>query len=37
VKPALATIDGHLIRLPDFSYGRCMGPSAEYDYWHPLE
>jgi glycosyltransferase domain-containing protein len=34
---ALAAIDGHLVRLPDFSYGRCMGPSAVYDCWHPLE
>jgi glycosyltransferase domain-containing protein len=34
---ALAAIDGHLVRLPDFSYGRCMGPSADYDCWHPLE
>jgi glycosyltransferase domain-containing protein len=34
---ALAAIDGHLVRLPDFSYGRCMGPSGSYDCWHPLE
>jgi glycosyltransferase domain-containing protein len=34
---ALAAIDGHLVRLPDFSYGRCTGPSADYDCWHPLE
>ena len=34
---ALTAISGHVIRLPDFSYGRSMGPSAAYDYWHPLE
>jgi glycosyltransferase domain-containing protein len=34
---ALTVIEGHLIRLPDFSYGRSMGPSASYDHWHPLE
>ena len=34
---ALTVIDGQAIRLPDFSYGRSMGPSATYDYWHPLE
>ena len=34
---ALAAIDGQLIRLPDFSYGRSMEPSAAYDCWHPLE
>jgi glycosyltransferase domain-containing protein len=34
---ALTAIDGHLVRLPDFSYGRCMGPSGDYDCWHPLE
>jgi glycosyltransferase domain-containing protein len=34
---ALTAIDGHIIRLPDFSYGRSMGPSAAYDHWHPLE
>ena len=34
---ALTAIGGHVIRLPHFSYGRSMGPSAAYDYWHPLE
>lgn len=34
---ALAAIDGHLVRMPDFSYGRCMSPSAAYECWHPLE
>ena len=34
---ALTAISGHVIRLPHFSYGRSMGPSAAYDYWHPLE
>jgi glycosyltransferase domain-containing protein len=34
---ALTAIDGHLVRVPDFSYGRCMGPSGDYDCWHPLE
>jgi glycosyltransferase domain-containing protein len=34
---ALAAIEGQLIRLPDFSYGRGMGPSAGYGNWHPLE
>jgi glycosyltransferase domain-containing protein len=34
---ALTVIEGHLIRLPDFSYGRSMGPSAAYEHWHPLE
>ena len=30
-------IGGYVIRLPHFSYGRSMGPSAAYDCWHPLE
>jgi glycosyltransferase domain-containing protein len=34
---ALTAIGGHIIRLPHFSYGRSMDPSAAYDYWHPLE
>jgi glycosyltransferase domain-containing protein len=34
---ALAAIEGQLVRLPDFSYGRGMGPSATYGNWHPLE
>ena len=34
---ALTAITGHVIRVPDFSYGRSMGASAAYDYWHPLE
>jgi glycosyltransferase domain-containing protein len=34
---ALTVIDGQVIRLPQFSYGRSMGPSATYEYWHPLE
>jgi hypothetical protein len=34
---ALAAIDGHLVRMPDFSYGRCMGPSGRYGCRHPLE
>lgn len=34
---ALTVIEGHLIRLPDFSYGRSMGPSGTYEHWHPLE
>jgi glycosyltransferase domain-containing protein len=34
---ALTVIEGHLIRLPDFSYGRSMGPSGAYEHWHPLE
>ena len=34
---ALTAIGGHVIRLPHFSYGRSMGPSAAYDCWHPLE
>jgi glycosyltransferase domain-containing protein len=34
---ALTVIDGQLIRLPNFSYGRSMGPSATYECWHPLE
>jgi glycosyltransferase domain-containing protein len=34
---ALTVIEGQLIRLPDFSYGRSMGPSAAYQHWHPLE
>jgi glycosyltransferase domain-containing protein len=34
---ALTAIEGQIIRIPDFSYGRSMGPSAGYEYWHPLE
>jgi glycosyltransferase domain-containing protein len=34
---ALTVIEGHLIRLPDFSSGRSMGPSGAYEHWHPLE
>jgi glycosyltransferase domain-containing protein len=34
---ALAAIEGQLVRLPDFSYGRNMGPSAGYGNSHPLE
>jgi glycosyltransferase domain-containing protein len=34
---ALAVIEGPIIRLPSFSNGRSMAPSAAYDYWHPLE
>lgn len=34
---ALTVIEGPLIRLPDFSYGRSMGPSGAYEHWHPLE
>jgi glycosyltransferase domain-containing protein len=34
---ALTAIGGHVIRLPHFSYGRGMAPSADRDYWHPLE
>jgi glycosyltransferase domain-containing protein len=34
---ALTAVNGHVIRLPHFSYGRSMGPSKPYDYWHPLE
>jgi glycosyltransferase domain-containing protein len=34
---ALAAVDGQLIRLPDFSYGRSMAPSGTYEHWHPLE
>lgn len=34
---ALTVIEGQLIRLPNFSYGRSMGPSATYEHWHPLE
>ncbi len=34
---ALTAVDGHVIRLPGFSYGRSMAPSAAYEHWHPLE
>jgi glycosyltransferase domain-containing protein len=34
---ALTVIEGQVIRVPQFSYGRSMGPSAAYDCWHPLE
>jgi glycosyltransferase domain-containing protein len=34
---SLTVIDGQLIRLPNFSYGRSMGPSTTYERWHPLE
>jgi glycosyltransferase domain-containing protein len=34
---ALAAIEGQVVRLPVFSYGRNMGPSAAYEHWHPLE
>jgi glycosyltransferase domain-containing protein len=34
---ALTAIEGPIVRIPDFSYGRSMGPSAVYEYWHPLE
>jgi glycosyltransferase domain-containing protein len=34
---ALTAVNGHVIRLPHFSYGRNMGASKPYDYWHPLE
>jgi hypothetical protein len=34
---ALAAIEGQLVRLPDFSYGRNMGPSAAYGNSHPLQ
>jgi glycosyltransferase domain-containing protein len=34
---ALTAIEGQLIRLRTFSYGRSMGPSATYQCWHPLE
>jgi glycosyltransferase domain-containing protein len=34
---ALAAVDGQLIRLSDFSYGRSMAPSGTYEHWHPLE
>jgi glycosyltransferase domain-containing protein len=34
---ALTVVEGQIIRLPNFSYGRSMGPSAPYEYWHPLE
>jgi glycosyltransferase domain-containing protein len=34
---ALTVIEGQLIRLPNFSYGRSMGPSGRYEHWHPLE
>jgi glycosyltransferase domain-containing protein len=34
---ALTAIEGQIIRIPDFSYGRSMGPSADYEHWHPLE
>jgi hypothetical protein len=34
---ALTVSEGHLIRLPVFSYGRSMAPSMPYEHWHPLE
>jgi glycosyltransferase domain-containing protein len=34
---ALTVIGGQLIRLPNFSYGRSLGPSGMYEHWHPLE
>jgi glycosyltransferase domain-containing protein len=34
---ALTVIEGQSIRLPGFTYGRSMGPSAAYEHWHPLE
>jgi len=34
---ALTVVEGPLIRLPNFSYGRSMGPSGLYERWHPLE
>jgi glycosyltransferase domain-containing protein len=34
---ALTVIEGQAIRLPCFTYGRSMGPSAAYEHWHPLE
>jgi glycosyltransferase domain-containing protein len=34
---ALTVIEGQAIRLPGFTHGRSMGPSAAYEHWHPLE
>jgi glycosyltransferase domain-containing protein len=34
---ALTVIDGHVIRLPHFSLGRCVHPSTADNSWHPLE
>ena len=34
---ALTATAGHIIRVPCFSYGRSMGASGNYEYWHPLE
>jgi glycosyltransferase domain-containing protein len=34
---ALTAVEGAIIRLPCFSYGRNMGPSGAYECWHPLE
>jgi glycosyltransferase domain-containing protein len=34
---ALSVVAGKVVRLPQFSNGRGMGPSASYDCWHPLE
>jgi glycosyltransferase domain-containing protein len=34
---ALSAVAGKVVRVPRFSNGRSMGPSASYDHWHPLE
>lgn len=34
---ALSVVSGKVVRLPQFSNARSMGPSASYDFWHPLE
>jgi glycosyltransferase domain-containing protein len=34
---ALTAVEGQIIRVLEFSYGRSMGPSAPYEHWHPLE
>jgi glycosyltransferase domain-containing protein len=34
---ALASIEGHMIRVTCFSHGRSMDTSESYEHWHPLE
>jgi glycosyltransferase domain-containing protein len=37
LRSALTAVEGPLIRLPCFSYGRSMSASEPYENWHPLE
>lgn len=34
---ALSVVQGAVIRVPIFTNGRSMGPSQDYEHWHPLE